>query len=65
MFIELLNKIRVGAVDVSVDDILKLQFVQQSEWQPPYYALHIVAENDPTNRCDECMLSVLPDICSS
>ena len=30
MFTELLNKIRVGAADVSVEDILKSQFTQQT-----------------------------------
>ena len=61
MFIELLYKIRVGAVDVSVDFSLKSQFLQQSERQHPYHALHIFAENDPANRCNEIMLSALPD----
>lgn len=55
MFIELLNKVWAGAVDVSVDNILKLQFEQQSEGQYPYHALHIFAENDPVNRYNECM----------
>ena len=61
MSIELLNKIRVCAVDVSVDDTLKSQFVQQSEGQYPYHALNIFAENDPANRHIECMPSALPD----
>ena len=61
MFIELLNKIRVCVVDVSVDNTLKSQFVQQSEGQYPCYALHIFAENDPVNRYNECMPSALPD----
>ena len=61
MFIELLDKITVGAVDVSVDYNLKSQFVQQSERQYPYHALHIFAENDPANRYNKFMLSALPD----
>ena len=47
---------RAGAVDESVDYILKSRFVQQSERQYPYNALHIFAENDPANRCNESML---------
>ena len=62
MFIELLDKKRVGAVDVSVDDNLKLQFVQQSEGQYAYHVLHIFTENDPANRYNECMLSALSDL---
>ena len=47
MFTELLNKIRVGAADVSVEDILKSQFAQQSEGQHPYHALHNFTKSDP------------------
>ena len=47
MFTELLNKIRVGAADVSVQDILKSQFAQQSEGQHPYHALHDFTKSDP------------------
>ena len=61
MFLELLDKIRVGTVDVSIDYILKSRFVQQSEKQYSYNALHIFAENDPANRYNESMLSALPD----
>ena len=61
MFTELLKKIRVSAVDVSVDYILKSRFVQQSEREYPYRALHTFAENDPANRYNEFMLSALPD----
>ena len=61
MFTELLKKIRVSAVDVSVDYILKSRFVQQSEREYPYRALHTFAENDPANIYNEFMLSALPD----
>ena len=61
MFIELLNKTRAGAANVSVDYILKSRFVQQSERQYSYHLLHIFAENDPANRYNECILSALPD----
>ena len=59
MFIELLNKITVGVVDVSVDYILKPRFVLQSEGQYPYHALYILAKNDPENRYNECMLFLI------
>ena len=42
MYIELLNKITVGVVDVSVDYILKPRFVLQSEGQYPYHASYIL-----------------------
>ena len=61
VFIELLNKIRVNAVDVSVDYILKSRFAQQSEGHYSCNTLHIFAENDLANRYNECMLSALPD----
>ena len=61
VFIELLNKIRVNAVDVSVGYILKSRFAQQSEGHYSYNTLHIFAENDLANRYNECMLSALPD----
>ena len=61
MFIELLDKKRVGSVDVSIDDNLKSQFVQQFEGQYPCHPLHTFTENDPGNRYNECMLSALSD----
>ena len=61
MFIELPNKIRVGAVDLSIGYILKSRFVQHSEREYPYHALHTFAENDPVNSCNESMLTALPD----
>ena len=40
VFMELFNNIRVG-VNVSIDYILKSRFVQKSERQYPYCALHM------------------------
>lgn len=48
MFIKLLNKIRVDAVDVSTDDSLKSKLVQQSEEQYRYHAFDYY---------NECMFS--------
>ena len=62
IFIELLNKIRVGTVDVSFDYILKSRFIQQSEGQYPYHALHIFAEKEPASRYNKCVLSALKQI---
>ena len=61
IFIELLNKIRVGTVDVSFDYILKSQFIQQSEGQYPYHALRNFAEKEPASRYNKCMLIALND----
>ena len=40
VFMEIFNDIRVG-VNVSIDFILKSRFVQKSERQYPYFALHM------------------------
>ena len=61
LFIELVHKIRVGAADVSVDGILKSQFVQQSEVQYSYHAMHLFAEDGTVNRYNDFMLSAFPD----
>ena len=59
-FIELLNNIRVGTINTSIDDILKAHFIQYPETPYPYDALHIYAENNPANIYNERMLNSLP-----
>ena len=59
-FIELLNNIRVGTINTSIDDILKACFIQYPETPYPYDALHIYAENNPANIYNERMLNSLP-----
>ena len=54
MFRELLNKITVGAVDVSVDYILNHDLYNNLKG-----SIHIFAESDPANRDNECMLTTL------
>ena len=59
-FIELLNNIRVGTINTSIDDILKAHFIQYPETPYSYDALHIYAENNPENIYNERMLNSLP-----
>ena len=59
-FIELLNNIRVGTINTSIDDTLKALFIQYPETPYPYDALHIYAENNPANIYNEHMLNSLP-----
>ena len=49
-FIELLNNIRVGTINTSINDILKARFIQYPETPYPYDALHIYAENNPSSK---------------
>ena len=56
MFRELLNKITIGAVDVSVDYILNHDLYNKLKG-----SIHIFAKSDPANRDNECMLTTLTD----
>ena len=57
--IDMLNKIRVGTIDISVDNLLQSRFVDVNNPAYPVNATHIFAENAPANDHNENMLNRL------
>ena len=47
LFIDLLNKVRVGNIDDDVEKLLKPRFIHESDGNYPKDALHMYAENEP------------------
>ena len=47
MFIDLLNKVRVGNIDDDAENLLKARFMCESDENYPKDALHMYAENEP------------------
>ena len=45
LFIDLLNKVRVGNIDDDVENLLKTRFIPESDGNYPKDALHMYAEN--------------------
>ena len=60
IFINLLNKVRVGNVDENVENVLRSRFVNKDNPLYPIEALHIFAENSPAKVHNETMLNNLP-----
>ena len=59
VFINLLNKVRVGNIDNDVESLLKTRFISKSDPSYPNEALHIFAENSPAKVHNETMLKNL------
>ena len=57
VFIQLLNKVRIGKVDHQVETLLKDRFVKETDENYPKNAMHIWAENKPVNDHNERMLA--------
>ena len=57
--IDMLNKIRVGTIDISVENLLQSRFVDVNNPAYPVNATHIFAENAPANDHNENMLNRL------
>ena len=57
--IDMLNKIRVGNIDTSVDNLLQSRFIDINNPSDPVNATHIFAENAPANDHNENMLNRL------
>ena len=60
MFIDLLNKVRVGNMEDDVENILKARFIHESDENSPKDALHMYAENELTINMSEAVLNDLP-----
>ena len=59
MFIDLLNKVRVGSIDDDVENLLKARFIRESDANCPKDALHMHAENEPAMKRNEAVLNDL------
>ena len=57
--IDMLNKIRVGTIVTSVDNLLQSRFIDKNNTSYPVSAMHIFAENAPANAHNEYMLNRL------
>ena len=55
--IQLLNKVRVGNIDKDAETLLKSRFIQSTDPDYPFDALHIFAENVPAKDYNDMMLS--------
>ena len=60
MFINLLNKIRVGQIDQNIEHVIKLRFIDKVDTSYPGNVLHIFAENVPVKRHDDKRLKYIP-----
>ena len=60
LFIDLLNKVRVGNIYDEVEKLLKVRFIHESDENYPVDALHMYAENEPALKRNEAVLNNLP-----
>ena len=56
LFIDLLNKVRVGNTDDDVENLLKARFICEFDEKYPKDALHKYAENEPAMKSLSCEL---------
>ena len=61
IFIDLLNKVRVGNIDTHVESLLQSRFVSTTATNYPANAMHIWAENMPVYLHNENMLERLSE----
>ena len=57
IFIDLLNKVRIGDIDESVESLLRQRFIEPGSVDYSHDALHIFGENEPANKHNEEMLN--------
>ena len=60
IFVNMLNKIRVGEIDQNVEDVIKLRFTDKNDPCYPGNILHIFAENAPVKRQNDNQLKHIP-----
>ena len=60
LFINLLNKIRVGNIDDDVENLLKARFINQSDENYSKDTLHMYEENEPAMKKNKVVLNNLP-----
>ena len=60
LFIDLLNKVRVGTTNHHVGKLLKSRFIHEPDENFPKDAWHMYAENEPTMKRTEAVLNDLP-----
>ena len=60
LFIDLLNKVRVGNIDDDLEKLLKAKFMHESDENYPIDALHMYAKNEPAMKRNEAVLNNLP-----
>ena len=60
MFLNLLNKIRVGQIDQNTEHDIKSRFIDKDDASYPSNVLHIFAENVPVKRHNENRLKNIP-----
>ena len=58
LFIELLHKVRVGNIDVDVENLIKARFTRESDENYPKDDLHMYAENEPAMKRNKAVLNV-------
>ena len=59
LFIDLLNKVRVGNIDDDVENLLKTRFLRTSDENYPKDALHMYPDNEPAMKRNEAVLNEL------
>lgn len=59
LFINLLNKVRVGNINHNVEKLLQVRFIHQPEENYPRYALDLYAENEPAMKMNKAVLNDL------
>ena len=60
LFIDLLNKVRIGNIDDDVENLHKTRFIHESDENYPKDALHMYAGNEPAMKRNEAVLNDLP-----
>ena len=60
IFVNMLNKIRVGEIDWNLEDVFKLHFIDKKDRCYPGNILHIFAENGPVKRHNDNQLRHIP-----
>ena len=60
LFIDWLNKVRIGKIDDDVENLLKTRFIHGSDKNYPKDSLHMYAENEPAMKRNEAVLNEFP-----
>ena len=60
LFVDLLNKFRVGNIDDDAEKLPKTRFIHESDENYPKDALHMYAENKPAMKRNDAVLNDLP-----
>ena len=60
IFIDFLNKVRVGNIDDDVENLFMVRFIRESDGSYPKKSLHMYAENEPAMKRNEAVLNELP-----